>query len=145
MAYVRRRGNQLAIVHGFRDPETREVRQEILLTLYSKAEARAALGEDPGNNAHLLEGLLAEQHPGLRPSVFQTIRSAGAISASSRSSVAISSPRSRPLKRRSSSRAAGSRSACRPGVWGATTTGETTHAASKPSSPRSPAPAAMTR
>jgi tetratricopeptide (TPR) repeat protein len=66
MAYVRRRGNQLAIVHGVRDRETREVRQEILLTLYSKAEARAALGEDAGDSAHLLEQLLANRHPELR-------------------------------------------------------------------------------
>jgi tetratricopeptide (TPR) repeat protein len=44
MAYVRRRGNQLAIVHGERDPRTGKVQQRILFTLYSKAEALEVLG-----------------------------------------------------------------------------------------------------
>ncbi len=37
MAYVRQRGNQLAIVHGVRDPETKKVEQQILFTIYSSA------------------------------------------------------------------------------------------------------------
>ncbi len=45
MPYVRRRGSHLAIVHGARDPETKQVRQEVLLTIHSKAEALAALGK----------------------------------------------------------------------------------------------------
>lgn len=45
MPYVRRRGSHLAIVHGARDPETKQVRQDVLLTIHSKAEALAALGK----------------------------------------------------------------------------------------------------
>jgi hypothetical protein len=35
MAYVRRRGNQLAIVQGEREPGTGKVQQRILFTLYN--------------------------------------------------------------------------------------------------------------
>ena len=44
MAYVRRRGNQVAVVHGEREPNTRAVQQQILFTLYSRPEALEALG-----------------------------------------------------------------------------------------------------
>lgn len=62
MAYVRKRGNQLAIVHGARDPETKKVGQQILFTLYSRPEALAAIGKDSGLIRHLLQ----ERHPHLR-------------------------------------------------------------------------------
>jgi tetratricopeptide (TPR) repeat protein len=66
MAYVRRRGKQLLIVHGSRDPDTGQVRQEVLLTLYSQGEALAALGKKDPSSALLLEQLLAHQYPHLR-------------------------------------------------------------------------------
>ena len=45
MAYVRRRGNQLAIVQGEREPGTGKVQQRILFTLYSKAEVLEAAAQ----------------------------------------------------------------------------------------------------
>ena len=65
MAYVRTHGNQLAIVHGERDPETRKVQQRVLFTLYSKPEALAALGRGDGRTWDL-EHLLRNQHPDVR-------------------------------------------------------------------------------
>ncbi len=62
MAYVRDHGNQIAIVHGERDPETRKVQQRVLLTIYSKPEAQAALGDD----RRRLESLLEQNHPQIR-------------------------------------------------------------------------------
>lgn len=44
MPYVRVRGNQLAIVHGVREPGTGKVQQQILFTIYSKPEALAISG-----------------------------------------------------------------------------------------------------
>lgn len=46
MAYVRRKGNQLAIVHGVRNGTTKQVEQSTLFSIYSKAEALAALGSE---------------------------------------------------------------------------------------------------
>src|SRR4030065_2494165 len=63
MAYVRKRGNQLAIVQGERDPESGKVFQRILFTLYSKKEAVAAL--DDGQSG-LLQGLLECEYPEIR-------------------------------------------------------------------------------
>jgi tetratricopeptide (TPR) repeat protein len=62
MAYVRRKGNQLAVVHGVRDPETRNVEQKTLFTLYSKAEALAAIGD----KSYHFRSILEHDHPGLR-------------------------------------------------------------------------------
>lgn len=62
MAYVRRKGNQLAVVHGVRDSKTRKVNQRTLFTLYSKAEALAAVGEE----AHHFREILRSENPGLR-------------------------------------------------------------------------------
>lgn len=62
MAYVRAKGNQVAIVHGERDPETKQVQQRVLFTLYSKAEALAAIGESD----HWFQNILRDEHPGLR-------------------------------------------------------------------------------
>jgi len=45
MAYVRARGSQVLIVHGERDPATRQVVQRILFTIYSKEEAKQALAD----------------------------------------------------------------------------------------------------
>jgi tetratricopeptide (TPR) repeat protein len=63
MAYVRKRGNQLSIVQGERDPESGNVCQRILFTLYSKKEAFAAL--DDGQSG-LLQGLLECEYPEIR-------------------------------------------------------------------------------
>lgn len=62
MAYVRARGNQVLIVHGARDPQTKKVEQQILFTLYSKAEAKALL---QGETEVSLESLLHHAHPEL--------------------------------------------------------------------------------
>ena len=63
MAYVRKRGNQLAIVQGERDPESGNVCQRILFTFYSKKEAIAALDESQNG---LLKGLLECEYPEIR-------------------------------------------------------------------------------
>jgi tetratricopeptide (TPR) repeat protein len=63
MAYVRKRGNQLALVQGERDPETGKVCQRVLFTFYSKKEAVAALDNAQGE---LLQDLLELQYPELR-------------------------------------------------------------------------------
>ena len=55
MAYVRKRGNQLAIVQGERDPESGKVCQRVRFTFYSKKEAIAALDDSQGQ---ILQGLL---------------------------------------------------------------------------------------
>ena len=74
MAYVRRRGNQLAIVQGERDPQTRKVQQRILFTLYSKPEALEALGKrgdvaigisTSGNSPNVLRALETANERGL--------------------------------------------------------------------------------
>ncbi|MCP3962303.1 MAG: hypothetical protein GY719_31050 [bacterium] len=66
MAYVRQRGNQVAIVHGVRDPETRKVEQQILFTLYSKGEALEALGRREGARPERFQMLLEQQYPEIR-------------------------------------------------------------------------------
>ena len=66
MAYVRQRGNQLAIVHGERDAETKKVEQRILFTLYSKAEAREALGRGGAQGSERFRRLLEKEYPDLK-------------------------------------------------------------------------------
>jgi tetratricopeptide (TPR) repeat protein len=63
MAYVRKRGNQLALVHGERDTETGKVCQRVLFTFYSKKEAVAALDNAQGQ---LLQDLLELEYPEIR-------------------------------------------------------------------------------
>ncbi len=65
MAYVRAHGNQLAIVHGERDPETRKVQQRVLFSLYSKPEALAALGRGEERSWDL-ERMLRTEYPEIR-------------------------------------------------------------------------------
>ena len=63
MAYVRVRGNQLAIVHGERAPGTRNVQQRILATIYSKPEALAILGRGgDADAAHRFRSLFEQRH-----------------------------------------------------------------------------------
>ncbi len=61
MAYVRKRGNQLAIVHGEREPGTGKVQQRILFTIYSKAEALEILGRGKNQGRWNFEGLFRQQ------------------------------------------------------------------------------------
>ena len=61
MAYVRNHGNQLAIVHGERDPETRKVEQRVLFTICSKPEAREVLGQ--GSGCWQFENGLEQRYP----------------------------------------------------------------------------------
>ncbi len=65
MAYVRTHGNQVAIVHGERDPQTKKVQQRILFSLYSKPEALAALGRGEERSWDL-EHMLRNRHQGVR-------------------------------------------------------------------------------
>lgn len=62
MAYVRRRGNQLVIVHGEREAGTGKVQQQILFTIYSKAEALDVLGRASPKGPNF-ESLLRRQFP----------------------------------------------------------------------------------
>ncbi len=68
MAYVRTHGNQVAIVHGERDPESGKVQQRVLFTLYSRPEALAVLGcsQEGEDNRLNFEGLLELKHPAIR-------------------------------------------------------------------------------
>ena len=68
MAYVRRKGNQLAIVHGERNPGTGKVEQRVLFTLYSKAEALEAIGRSSNGNrgVYSFQSLLEDEYPGIR-------------------------------------------------------------------------------
>ncbi|MBP1609956.1 MAG: Tetratricopeptide 2 repeat protein, partial [Acidobacteria bacterium] len=63
MAYIRKRGNRIALVQGERDPETGKVCQRVLFTFYSKKEATAALDKTQGQ---LLQDLLELEYPELR-------------------------------------------------------------------------------
>ncbi len=63
MAYVRKRGNQLAIVHGTRDPQNGKVEQHVLYTLYSKPEALEILGRGRPESPVQFTSSLEEQHP----------------------------------------------------------------------------------
>lgn len=64
MPFVRVHGNQLALVHGSR--REGKVVQEVLFTLYSKAEAREAVGEGSEGGAWHFEHMVSEQHPTIR-------------------------------------------------------------------------------
>jgi hypothetical protein len=68
MAYIRRKGNQLALVHGARDAKTGKVEQRVLFTLYSKAEALEAIGRGSGSEggSHRFRSLLEREYPSIR-------------------------------------------------------------------------------
>jgi tetratricopeptide (TPR) repeat protein len=70
MAYVRQRGNQLAIVHGERDPEAGKVQQRILFTIYSKAEALKIMGRKDKVSARYFQDLLAHEYPDILPDLY---------------------------------------------------------------------------
>jgi len=62
VAYVRKKGNQLCVVQGRRDPETKKVVQTTLFTIYSKAEALAATGEQ----SYVFRNLIQSDNPQVR-------------------------------------------------------------------------------
>jgi len=66
MAYVRKKGNQVAIVHGERHPDTGEVVQNTLFTFFSKAEAYRAIGRGEKDQSHYFQHLLQEEHPAIK-------------------------------------------------------------------------------
>jgi len=66
MAYVRRRGNQIAIVHGERDPHTSKVEQRVLFTIYSRPEAQAVIGRSGEADQRRFRALLEDQYPEIR-------------------------------------------------------------------------------
>ena len=65
MPYVRKHGNQIAIVHGERD-STGTVQQRVLFSLYSKPEAEAALGLRQTDPPLSFQGLVESRHEGIR-------------------------------------------------------------------------------
>jgi tetratricopeptide (TPR) repeat protein len=66
MPYLRQRGNQLAIVQGVRDPETGNVQQHILFTVYSKAEALKIVGRQDVASSMRFQSLMEFQYPSLK-------------------------------------------------------------------------------
>ena len=66
MAYVRRRGNQLAIVHGEREPGTGQVQQRVLFIISSKEEALEILGRAEQPSRVHFEGLFQNQFPDIK-------------------------------------------------------------------------------
>jgi len=63
MAYVRKHGNQIAIVSGARDKETGKVQQQILFTFYSRDEALSALGFGTDDRKRHFQTLMTEAYP----------------------------------------------------------------------------------
>jgi tetratricopeptide (TPR) repeat protein len=66
MAYVRKKGNQVAIVQGDRDADTGEVVQKTLFTFFSKAEAYRAVGRGSKDQSHYFQNLLQDEHPAIK-------------------------------------------------------------------------------
>ena len=81
MAYVRRRGNQLAFVHGERERNTGKVQQRILFALYSGQPAKRILATDAialFNRLGLGEHLTPQRSNGFRSMVERIRSDAGA-------------------------------------------------------------------
>src|SRR5512138_260880 len=66
MPYIRRRGNQLVLAHGEREPGTGKVQQRILFTLYSRPEALEAIGRGSPDGRGQFRALIENAHPNLR-------------------------------------------------------------------------------
>jgi tetratricopeptide (TPR) repeat protein len=66
MPYIRRRGSQLVLAHGEREPETRKVQQRILFTLYSRPEALEAIGRGSPTGRGQFRALIESANPNLR-------------------------------------------------------------------------------
>ena len=66
MPFIRKRGNQLCLVHGVRNPESKQVEQKILFTFYSKAEVREAFGVPGAEGSHLFASLIEDEYSDIR-------------------------------------------------------------------------------
>ncbi len=66
MPFVRRRGSQLVLAHGEREPGTGKVQQRILFTLYSRPEALEAIGRGSPEGRHQFRALVEDAFPKLR-------------------------------------------------------------------------------
>src|SRR6266568_789581 len=66
MPFVRRRGSQLVLAHGEREPGTGKVQQRILFTLYSRPEALEAIGRGTSEGRHQFRALVEDASPKLR-------------------------------------------------------------------------------
>jgi len=66
MPFVRRRGTQLVLAHGEREPGTGKVQQRILFTLYSRPEALEAIGRGSSEGRHQFRALVEDAFPKLR-------------------------------------------------------------------------------
>lgn len=66
MAYVRVRGNQLAIVQGVREPGTGKVQQQILFTIYSRPEALAIAGTGATDADHRFRAFFEQKYPDIK-------------------------------------------------------------------------------
>src|SRR6266511_1980327 len=66
MPFVRRRGSQLVLAHGEREPGSGKVRQRILFTLYSRPEALEAIGRGSPEGRHQFRALVEDAFPKLR-------------------------------------------------------------------------------
>jgi tetratricopeptide (TPR) repeat protein len=66
MPYVRTHGNQLAIVHGEREPGTGKVRQRVLFTIYAKDEALEILGRGGRGGDARFRALIEDQFSDIR-------------------------------------------------------------------------------
>jgi tetratricopeptide (TPR) repeat protein len=66
MPFVRRRGSQLVLAHGEREPGTGKVQQRILFTLYSRPEALEAIGRGSSQGRHQFRALVEDAFPKLR-------------------------------------------------------------------------------
>jgi tetratricopeptide (TPR) repeat protein len=62
----RRRGSQLVLAHGQREPGTGKVQQQILFTLYSRGEALEAIGRGSSDGRHQFRALVEDAFPKLR-------------------------------------------------------------------------------
>lgn len=66
MAFVRKHGNQLALVHGERDAKSGLVRQRILFSFYSRAEAKAAIGQGDEQDRNYFQNMLRSNYPRIK-------------------------------------------------------------------------------
>lgn len=66
MPFVRPRGQQISILHGFRNKKTGQVDQQVLFTFHSKPEAREAIGQGSPGGAKTFQFLLEKQFPRIK-------------------------------------------------------------------------------
>lgn len=77
MAYIRSHGNQLELVHGARNPDTKKVEQQVLFTFYSKHEALDAIGEGATGADQSFRYLCEREYPTIRfnwPTLTKSLR-----------------------------------------------------------------------